>query len=88
MRDQKNCPCLQKLREATIESTKDSERPIIGVIFDLSNIARLDGRGMAKTGQKIWITEVHTMKNGEKRQKERVSFMTHNYCPFCGKKFK
>jgi len=88
MKEQKNCQCLDTLRQAIITNSKDSERPIIGVIYDLANIGRLDGKGMYKTAQKIWITEIHTMKkSGEKREKERVSFLTHNYCPFCGTKF-
>lgn len=87
-REQKNCPCLQKIREAVIEDSKDLPRPTIGVVFDLSNIIRFDGKGMAKTGQQVWLTEEITKKNGDKVRKDRRSYITHIYCPFCGKKFK
>lgn len=76
--------CNPKVREELMKS----DPTLTHVYFDLSNIGRLDGKGSTKTGQKIEVGYNHTMKSGEVREKTRNTFITHNYCPFCGKKYK
>ena len=40
------------------------------------------------TGQRITFNYTHTMRNGKQIEKTGKSFVTHDYCPFCGKKYK
>lgn len=67
---------------------KAADETITAVYFDLSNIQRFDGKGPVKTGQRIEVYYNKTMKSGEVRNQKRNSFLTHNYCPFCGRKYK
>jgi len=83
-----NCKCLDLMRENWKRESANSDEPIVGVYFDHANIQRLDGRGMMKTAQRITLTKVLTKKNGDKYQKSFNTFVTHMYCPFCGKKFR
>lgn len=76
--------CIAKVR-AGIMSNNDA---ITAVYFDLTNIEDVSKRnGVRKTGQKIEVYYNHTMKSGEVREKKRNSFVSHEYCPFCGKKY-
>ena len=82
MKTQEPC-CNAKIRE----QLKDNNPAITAVYFDLSNIGSF-GSDKRITGQKVEVYYNHTMKSGEVRNKKRNSFVSHQYCPFCGKKYK
>lgn len=73
--------CINKVRE----SIKNEGPHIKWVSFDLSTIS--DGKIGNMTGQRITVGYTHTNKHGVEVQKEEKSFITHIYCPFCGKKY-
>ena len=66
------------------------EAPSINYVrFDLSDvidISKNDGESM--TGQRIWVGFMKENKKGVMQQREQKTFITHTYCPFCGKKYK
>lgn len=39
------------------------------------------------TGQAITVGYNHTKRNGDVIDKPEKTFVTHDYCPFCGKKY-
>ncbi len=56
--------------------------------FELSNIQNLSSdSGLKKTGQAIEIGYEKTNKKGEVKKVYKNSFVTHEYCPFCGEKY-
>ena len=78
--------CNAKVREGLMANNA----AITSVYFDLSNIQSFERNkpvGGAKTGQKIEVYYDKVMKNGEVRNVKRNSFVSHDYCPFCGKKY-
>jgi prophage DNA circulation protein len=75
--------CLSNITENLVKQDKS----IIGIRFDLSNIVQVDHKGDAKTAQKVWVRVKKKKKSGEEVIKDEVSFITHTYCPFCGKKY-
>lgn len=78
--------CTPKIRKKLIK--KDPR--LVSVRFDLSNIVTWEqNKVIAKnqTGQRAWLQFKHKKKNGEETIKEEKSFITHSYCPFCGKKY-
>lgn len=76
--------CISKVREDLM-----SEDPKIKYVrFKLDNIVNISDRSKGtKTGQAIEIGVEHTKRNGTIIIKEEKSFVTHNFCPFCGKKY-
>jgi hypothetical protein len=77
------CKCLKEIREAIIENNKANY-----VDIDCSTITDFSKKdGIYKTGQRLAINYDHVLKNGEVRKKNRKSFITHNFCPFCGEKY-
>jgi len=76
--------CNAKVRKGLMTNNSS----ITHIYFDLSNIQDISkSNPVIKTGQNIEVGYNHTMKNGEIRQKTRKSFVTHEFCPFCGKKY-
>ena len=58
--------------------------------FDLSTCAEIEEGEIVKqnlTGQRIDIGYNHTKRDGTIQKKERKSFITHDYCPWCGKEY-
>ncbi|MBP4137429.1 hypothetical protein [Flavobacterium geliluteum] len=79
------CECLNEIRQNIIENEKASY-----VRIDCSNIRRTTEGEADKeclTGQRIEIGYNHIKRDGEIKKKERKSFVTHDYCPFCGDKY-
>lgn len=72
--------CAKKI----IGQWKKDDETITNAYFDLMNISRIGATPKRhKTGQHVFITR-KTKSGKEKTQK---TFMGHEYCPFCGKKF-
>ena len=78
-------PCCN----ATVRKGIMTNNPnITAVYFEQSNIQNVASKDRVwKTGQTIEVHYNHTLKNGEIREKHRKSFVAHQYCPFCGKKY-
>ena len=75
--------CINKVRKDLIEANN-----FINCKIDLANIQNISERdGIVKTAQKINYSYNHKKKNGDIVVKEGVSFVTHEYCPFCGEKY-
>lgn len=61
------------------------------IYFDLSTIntwvggKRIDQN---KTGQRLTLGCIRKKKDGTTVVKDEKSFIAHDYCPFCGKKYK
>lgn len=83
-KSRKKHDCISAVRKDLMKQDK----AITYVRFELSTITRLDGRGEVKTGQRIWIGIKKKRKTGEEYIKDERTFVTHDYCPFCGKKYK
>lgn len=80
----KNHDCIAELRKQMMQA----DERLKWVRFDLSTIVDADARNPEyKTGQRIEYGYVHTKKDGSKVEKQEKSFITHKYCPFCGKKY-
>lgn len=78
------CECLKQVRESVKEDNKANY-----VQIDCSTITAYPKSDPVqyKTGQRISINYNHTKRNGEIIKKNRNSFVTHEYCPFCGIKY-
>lgn len=76
--------CLNKIRKEIMDADAD----VTYVDFELSNIVSMNKSNRTiKTGQAIRIGLLKTKKNGEKIQKAYKTFISHDYCPFCGTKY-
>lgn len=70
---------------------KKKDKRIYSIVFDCANIASWKGGELLsrnKTGQRIWVRYKYKKKNGDVIDKEVETFIGHNFCPFCGKKYK
>ncbi len=79
------CKCLDNIRENIIKNENANY-----VRFDCSTIRRRIQNEPDKedlTGQRIEVGFNHTKRNGEVIKKEYKSFVTHDFCPFCGVKY-
>lgn len=79
------CTCLETIRKNIIQNEKANY-----VRIDCSTIlVRLEnGKEIENaTGQRIEIGYNHIKRDGSTQKKERKSFITHKFCPFCGKKY-
>lgn len=80
------CKCLEKIRKQIIKNNNANY-----VRIDLSTIAVRfeDGTSMGDvTGQRIEIGYNHAKRDGTIQRKEKKSFVTHDFCPFCGNEYK
>lgn len=76
--------CISKVRQ----QIKDANPSIGWVRFDLSTIRNESNlNGVDKTGQRIEYSYKHTKKDGTVVEKTAKSFITHDFCPFCGKRY-
>lgn len=73
--------CIDKVRKEVMEANPEIKH----IRFKLTTI--YNGKRSDITGQEIEITEEVTKKDGSKKMKNSKSFVSHTYCPFCGKKF-
>lgn len=77
--------CISKVRN----ELKNADPSLGYVKFDLDNIQDTSLKnGIKMTGQRITFSYIHTMRNGKQVEKTGKSFVTHDYCPFCGKKYR
>ena len=76
--------CIEKVREALMK-----DNPSINyIVFDLCTIQNIEEPNpFQKTGQRITIDYNKKMKRGGIQRKREMSFITHNFCPFCGEKY-
>lgn len=84
MKVTKDHDCISKVRK----QLKGAD-PTIGLVkFKLSTIKNLYIKNaIEKTGQEIEYSFTYTKKDGSKVEKTAKSFVSHDYCPFCGKKY-
>lgn len=78
------CKCLDEIRNNIIKNENANY-----VAIDCSTIRIRFENAPDKeniTGQRIEIGYNHTKRNGEVIKKHRKSFVTHDYCPWCGTK--
>ncbi len=79
------CKCLEEIRSNIIANENANY-----VRIDCSTIrVRRDGMKDVEnvTGQRVEIGYNQIKKDKSVIKKERKSFVTHDYCPFCGKKY-
>lgn len=79
------CNCLDEIRKNIIANQKANY-----VRIDLSTIlTKEEGKPDKEnlTGQNITIGYTHVKRDGGLQPKERKTFITHDYCPFCGVKY-
>lgn len=75
--------CISKVRKELMNAN-----PKIKTIhFELSTIANADGSKQGMTGQAIQYTWEEANKKGIVKTQRLKTFVTHKYCPFCGKKY-
>jgi hypothetical protein len=77
------CKCLEEVRKNLIESLNANY-----VRIDMSTISVTNGDGKRTkeniTGQRIEVGYNHVRRDRGIQQKERKSFIAHQFCPFCG----
>jgi len=72
--------CLKKI----IKNAKKADESIEHVSFELAGITRIGAIPRRyKTGQVIRITRL----NSKGKEVVQKTFISHEYCPFCGTKF-
>lgn len=72
-----NCNCINRCEKQLINSVEVDGNKIHSAIFDNINLI---------TSQTISLVELrYRTKNGKERKKKMP--ISHNYCPFCGKKY-
>lgn len=74
--------CISKLRK----KMKKDDPSLHWIKFDISDIEDADDVGM-KTGQRIEFSYSHTKKDGTVIEKKGKSYVTHDFCPFCGEAY-
>jgi hypothetical protein len=80
------CKCLEKVRNNLIDSLNANY-----IRIDMSTISVTDENGKQIkeniTGQRIEVGYKYVRRDGGIQQKERKSFISHQFCPFCGVKY-
>lgn len=77
------CNCLEEIKK---DICKDSSVNYVDI--DCSTITNFNKKESGyKTGQRININYRYFLKNGDSRVKNKKSFITHTFCPFCGIKY-
>lgn len=80
----KNHDCLSKVREQIMKA----DPSVKWVRFNYGNIQDTAAKNPTiKTGQGIEVGFVKTKRDGSKVDKTEKSFITHDFCPFCGLKY-
>lgn len=74
------CKCIEKVQENVKSNLKAN-------YIELDCVLTNTKTGNKLTGQRIGIDYNHVLKNGSIRRRQRKSFVSHNYCPFCGVKY-
>lgn len=79
-----NHDCISKVRKEL-----KNESPEMGwVKFDCSNVHNMnDPDPIYKTGQRFEYSYRHTKKDGTIIEKIGKSFISHDFCPFCGEEY-
>ena len=79
------CNCIEEVRKDLIEKNKANY-----VRIDMSTISVTEEGKTIKenlTGQRIEVGYNHIRRDGGIQRKERKSFISHVFCPFCGVKY-
>lgn len=76
MSNRKHVDCITKVRQ---QMKKDD--PSLGWVKFI--LAGTNG----VTGQAIQYSETVTKRDGTKKEVIKKSYVTHDFCPFCGEKF-
>lgn len=85
------CDCQSKIREEIKDDEAAATRGMIikYVLFDMSNIKDMSGEvKQKKTGQRLTIVYSFLNKKGETKEKNEKTFISHDFCPWCGVKYK
>lgn len=77
MSNRKHTNCIKKIRK----QIKDADPSIGWIRFRLAG-----DNGI--TGQYIEYSQTTAKRDGTEKTVEKKSFITHDYCPFCGEKYK
>jgi hypothetical protein len=82
---EKQCDCQDLIRNNFFETLRQENKEPISLRFKLSGIMSMRERSsIKKTGQEVELRYSYKNKKGEEKQKTETSFVTHNFCPFCG----
>lgn len=79
------CKCIEEVRSNLIKNLKANY-----VRIDMSTISTTEAGKIVKeniTGQRIEIGYNQVKRDGSIQRKERKSFISHEFCPFCGVKY-
>lgn len=80
------CDCLNQIRKKIIKKNAGTY-----CYIELSNITSFDENrnpiAESQTGQEIVYDYAHVLKSGGVTLKKKKSFLTHDFCPFCGTKY-
>lgn len=80
------CKCLNEIRKNIIFNEKAN---YVRIDCSTIRIRFQDGKDLENvTGQRIEIGYDHIKRDGSIQKKERKSFITHDFCPFCGAEYK
>lgn len=77
-----NHNCIERVRKELM----DADPSLKTVRFLLSTIT--DGKVSDMTGQPIEVSFEKRKKDGQTKTVYQKSFVAHDYCPFCGEKYK
>jgi len=72
------CNCIEEVQESVKEIHKYNAH------FEVDCVLTNSKTGLKSTGQRIEISYNHVRKDGGVQRKYKKSFVSHNYCPFCG----
>lgn len=90
--DVKMHDCIEKVREKAgklfAKNLSDTDTIKNVVMTDTSLIFNEDGTATQETISYVDIEYTHKCKSGRIQNKKKSYAMTHQYCPFCGKKYK
>ena len=81
------CKCQDNIRKAVKERREKDGNTVNYVVFKLSSIGGVDSKELV-TGQEIEIDYSYLNKKNERKDKCEKTFVAHNYCPWCGRKYK
>jgi hypothetical protein len=67
---------------------KEDDPNFVAAEFVLVNIKTIGAKhNIRKTGQSVILHEKYTQKNGKVIVRKTKTFVSHVYCPFCGKRY-
>lgn len=74
------CDCLKEIPEKVRECNNYNYVELDCILTDTKTNQKL-------TGQRIEVIYNHVLRNGGIQRKSKKSFISHDFCPFCGVKY-